>query len=94
MTKTKRDNEPKRAESSIVLSLSAAGKQLKNQWILDSGCTEHMCNNKRWFIDLVLFPTPRCTAVGSGDKLQVLAEGQVTLMSNVDGELVRPPYPA
>lgn len=74
----------KETKANIMFNLGSI--KLKDKWILDSGATEHMCNNKLWFSQLSSYTTPRTTAVGNGDSIGVYGVGQVELVSKVGSE--------
>jgi hypothetical protein len=54
-----------------------------NRWLLDSGASMHICNNKSWFIDLA--PENSSVLVGDNRHIQVLGRGTVRLSMNVNG---------
>ena len=49
-------------------------------WILDSGATCHMYNNKDLFTSLHTLQTPLNITVGDGHNLQVVRRGDVALI--------------
>ena len=48
-----------------------------NRWLLDSGASMHICNNKSWFIDLA--PENSSVLVGDNRHIQVLGRGTVNI---------------
>lgn len=55
----------KQARNNIVLNLGNGSVELSNNWVLDSGATEHMGSDKHWFSYLRLYSKPKHTSVGS-----------------------------
>ena len=51
----------------------------KNLWIFDSGCTQHVCNDKSMFINMSEVSTPASMEVGDGTPLSVRGKGDVIL---------------
>jgi hypothetical protein len=51
----------------------------KSTWIVDSGCTQHMCNDKSLFTTLGDLKEPKNMLMGNGDVLEVTQEGNVGL---------------
>ena len=54
-------------------------KGLSGTWIIDSGATCHMCNNKKVFIDMRHLDTPQQVTLGDGSSLEGPAEATVKL---------------
>ena len=48
-------------------------------WIIDSGATSHMCNNKKLFRELNTLRKPQEVTLGDEHVLEVTAEGTVPL---------------
>ena len=53
-----------------------AAKVKSNQWILDSGCTSHMCGDKAQFKSLKMIKGGRVT-IGNSKTLQILGKGTI-----------------
>ena len=49
----------------------------KENWIIDSGATCHMCNDEVLFSDLNVLKRPQEVSLGDGDVLESTAEGTV-----------------
>ena len=56
--------------------LAATSKKL---WIVDSGATCHMCNDKTLFSELTILRKPQEGSLGDGHGLEVIDEGTVSL---------------
>jgi hypothetical protein len=50
---------------------------LKNIWLIDSGCSRHMTGDKGWFSSLVPVVTRRCITFGDNGRGCVLSEGEI-----------------
>lgn len=63
------------------ICLSAFSNNMKNDWILDSGASKHMCNNYDLFINKRNTNIKFITAVNNS-KLPVFFEGDILLKTN------------
>ena len=59
-----------------VLSACGTGS---DKWIIDSGATCHMCNDKSQFVDFVRLEGPQDVTLGDGHHLKAIGRGTVTL---------------
>jgi hypothetical protein len=50
---------------------------LKNIWLIDSGCSRHMTGDKGWFSSLVPVVTRRYITFGDNGRGHVLSEGEI-----------------
>jgi hypothetical protein len=50
---------------------------LKNIWLIDSGCSRHMTEDKGWFSSLVPVVTKRYITFGDNGRGRVLSEGEI-----------------
>ena len=88
-TEQKRETKPAgKAKVNVIFSLGKLGTGLRSKWVLDSGATEHICNEKSWFSTLTMYSKPLAAAVGNGDKIEVWGKGTVVLASQVGQEEV------
>lgn len=70
-------------ESSDMLVIG--GSQQENEWILDSGCTYHMCPKRSWFSEynqlsggrVLMGNNNSCTVVGIGTIVIKLDDGTI-----------------
>ena len=61
-------------------ALSSKSKGKKSEWIVDSGATNDMCNDKRWFKGkLNKLEVPESIKVGDGAYVEALYEGTIEL---------------
>ena len=60
----------------VCHALSATSR---GNWIVDSGATCHMCNDKKLFTELSSLRRPQEITLGDGHVLEATAEGMVTL---------------
>jgi hypothetical protein len=56
---------------------------LKNIWLIDSGCLRHMTGDKGWFTSLVLVVTKRYITFGDNGNGRVLSEGEIKVSDKI-----------
>jgi hypothetical protein len=56
---------------------------LKNIWLIDSGCSRHMTRDKGWFSSLVLVVTKRYITFGDNGRAHVLSEGVIKVSDKI-----------
>jgi hypothetical protein len=56
---------------------------LKNIWLIDSGCSRHMTGDKGWFSSLVLVVTRRYITFGDNGRGRVLSEGEIKVSDKI-----------
>jgi hypothetical protein len=56
---------------------------LKNIWLIDSGCSRHMTKDKGWFSSLVPVVTKRYITFGDNGRGRVLSEGEIKASDKV-----------
>jgi hypothetical protein len=56
---------------------------LKNIWLIDSGCSRHMTGDKRWFSSLVPMVTRRYITFGDNGRGRVMFEGEIKLSDKI-----------
>jgi hypothetical protein len=56
---------------------------LKNIWLIDSGCSRHMTGDKWWFSSLVLIVTRRYITFGDNGRGHVLSEGAIKVSDKI-----------
>jgi hypothetical protein len=56
---------------------------LKNIWLIDSGCSRHMTGDKRWFSSLVPVVTKRYITFGDNGCGHVLSEGEIKVSDKI-----------
>lgn len=67
-------------EAGLMLShLLTAREQLAGRWIIDSGATSHICNDRDLFVQLHPLKSPLDVVLGDGHKLTATAKGTVKL---------------
>ncbi|XP_024024827.1 uncharacterized protein LOC112092567 [Morus notabilis] len=64
-------------ESEFVL-ISTLSKSQYDEWIMDSGCTYHMCSNKEWFFNFEEL-NEGVVNIGTNDALQSTGIGSIHL---------------
>jgi len=77
-----------RDKQRVNLNIGELDSSMKDLWLSDSGASNHMCNRESWFTDLNLYTSPRGCTVGNGERVQILGEGRVEVVSSVDGKEV------
>jgi hypothetical protein len=56
---------------------------LKNIWLIDSGCSKHKTGDKGWFSSLVPVVTKRYTTFGDNRRGRVLPEGEIKVSDKI-----------
>jgi hypothetical protein len=56
---------------------------LKNIWLIDSGCSRHMTRDKGWFSSLVPVVTKRYITFGDNGRGRVLSEGGIKVSDKI-----------
>jgi hypothetical protein len=56
---------------------------LKNIWLIDSGCLRHMTGDKGWFSSLVSVVTRRSITLGDNGRGRVLSEGEIKVSDKI-----------
>ena len=59
----------------------------KNEWIIDSGASKHICNDKQMFLKLEDTKLPQVLRVGNGYSVQVKGIGTIKLNAEVHGSV-------
>lgn len=71
----------KRGEDGDALMCETQGSDDQaNQWYLDSGASDHMCNRSEWFKSYTSFSTPTAVRVGNGDRIMAYGRGNIDVM--------------
>jgi len=60
----------------VKVKSKSKSKNLK-EWILDSGCTDHIINNESYFINFVCLKNPINVKVGDGRYVQTTKVGNI-----------------
>ena len=71
-------------EAFIVIdnALSVVPESSKNKWIIDSGASKHMCNDRTMFTRLKDVKQPQMVKVGNGYPVRVKGIGNIKLTTN------------
>ena len=71
-------------EALIVINnaLSVVPESSKNKWIIDSGASKHMCNDRTMFTRLKDVKQPQMVKVGNGYPVRVKGIGNIKLTTN------------
>jgi hypothetical protein len=56
---------------------------LKNIWLIDSGCSRHMTGDKGWFSSLVPVMTKRYITFRDNGRGRVLSEGEIKVSDKI-----------
>ena len=51
----------------------------RSTWIVDSGCTQHMCNQEEFFTSMRELEEKKIMMMGNGDRMEINREGDVGL---------------
>ena len=82
---TTEKREPPSNDGEAFVTIHALAATSRGSWIVDSGATCHMCNDKNLFVDLRHLNTPQQVTLGDGSCLEGPAEGTVKLDSILPG---------
>ena len=63
----------------VMLTTNALVAKSRNEWIVDSGATSHMCNNSSMFTELSQLGSKEKVTLGDGTSLDVAGEGTVEM---------------
>jgi hypothetical protein len=66
-----------------VLVFEFQVRDLKNIWLIDSGCSRHMTRDKGWFSSLVPVVTRRYITFGDNGRGRVLSEGEIKVSDKI-----------
>jgi hypothetical protein len=66
-----------------VLVFEFKVEDLKNIWLIDSGCSSHMTRDKGWFSSLVPVVTKRYITYGDNGRGRVLSEGEIKVSDKI-----------
>jgi hypothetical protein len=56
---------------------------LKNIWLIDSGCSRHMTRDKGWFSSLISVVTKRYITFGDNGRGRMLSEGEIKVSDKI-----------
>ena len=73
-------------EEALVVGYALSATS-KNLWIVDSGATCHMCNDKSLFRELTTLRKQQEISLGDGRVLEAIAEGTVPLQMQLPSEV-------
>ena len=71
--------KPTGSGGETFVTIHALASTSSGAWIIDSGATCHMCNDKELFVDVRHLNTPQQVTLGDGSLLEGPAEGTVKL---------------
>jgi hypothetical protein len=66
-----------------VLAFDFQVGDLKNIWLIDSGCSRHMTGDKGWFSSLILVVTKRYITFWDNGRGRVLLEGEIKISDRI-----------
>jgi hypothetical protein len=66
-----------------VLTFKFQVGDLKNIWLIDSGCSRHMTGDKGWFSSLVPVVTKRYITFGDNGRGRVISEGEIKVSDKI-----------
>lgn len=58
----------------------------ENYWLIDSGASNYMTNQREWFSEYQQFPDPMKICIGNGEKVSALGRGNINIETNVNGK--------
>jgi hypothetical protein len=66
-----------------VLAFEFQVGDLRNVWLIDTGCSRHMTGDKGWFSCLVLVVSKTYITFGDNGRGRVLSEGEIKVSDKV-----------
>jgi hypothetical protein len=66
-----------------VLIFEFQVEDLKNIWLIDSGCSRHMTGDRGWFSSLISVVTKRYITLGDNGRGCVLSEGEIKVSDKI-----------
>jgi hypothetical protein len=66
-----------------VLSFEFQVGELKNIWLIDSGCSRNMTRDKGWLSSVVPVVTKRFITFGDNGRGRVLSEGEIKVSDKI-----------
>jgi hypothetical protein len=66
-----------------VLVFECQVGDMKNIWLIDSGCSRHMTRDKAWFSSLVSVVMKRYITFGDNGRGRVLSEGEIKVSDKI-----------
>lgn len=84
--KSSKESQPKpkkdeKGQSKVFFSEMNFSTSVDDIWYADSGATEHMVKNCKWFRDFVELDTPRRITLGNGDAMHATGRGNIDILS-------------
>ena len=80
---------PKSGNSSVAMTCYDSLSQCDDEsWFLDSGASDHLSRNLKWFVNYKQFDVPLNVKIGNGSIIEALGSGRINLVSIVDGETI------
>ena len=76
---TKEQMSSSTSDDEALVTIHSLSATSRGNWIIDSGATCHMCNDRELFRELSHLRKPQEVTLGDGHVLEVTAEGSVTL---------------
>lgn len=83
------DLNQERFTAAKAFKVSNLDQSLKNQWIADTGASNHICNNKSWFSKIQPFDIPKKVTVGDNSETKALGEGTIEIVSKVNDQEIK-----
>ena len=81
------DKKNKESEALMVTGFDENDSNY-GSWFLDSGATDHMTNNFKYFSTYNVFPSPVFVKIGNGSLIKALGKGRIRILSHVGSEIV------
>ena len=71
--------EPVKSQSEVRVGEANLANPARSTWIVDSGCTQHMCNQEEFFTSMRELEEKKIMMMGNGDRMEINSEGDVGL---------------
>ena len=82
-------DDPSESIFNLYASALSTNDARSNQWIVDSGATQHMCNNRDYFYKYEELLNPISIEIGDGNFLKAVAVGSVSIKHNLPDDLIK-----
>lgn len=79
-SQSKSDVSEKKGEAFISDTISVKTRN-DCRWYMDSGASDHMCNNRNWFANYLEIIPPLSITIGNGKTIYALGKGDINILS-------------
>ena len=73
-----------RGQAFICEAEAAVQINKRDEWVLDSGATDHMTNRREWLLDYTELKTPIVVRIGNGTAISAIGKGRINVLCFVN----------